>query len=287
MNQSRRLVGTRTIEAQDTIAEIGRVFRLSSAEVDDEKQAAVEGQEAALENGDAEGAAEYMTKAKLLDVFGGLAARSGDEVYNAYDQLERIAVTGRNDLLREIADWKAGIDKIRQEAIRKVTSGRGVVTDKAAYDIRTKHNESKLAKLKEYAWGMFKPEDFIYLTAINGERGDWLENPIGKMFVRMHQASVEVAARMMAFREADGKAMDAAFGTKGEVGRARALQAFKEHRDDWGVTRLPASTRQIEYTFVSIDEARRLVAAFSASTAFTAFFFPFTSAGAAAGVVGL
>ena len=262
VNRSRRIVGTRTIDAQEAIATIAQYVKLTSPEVE-ELQAEFQKQiDAADASGDATGAADIEAKLALLDKFGALAEKSGDEVFNAYDALQRLAVEGRNDLLQEIAARKAEARKVQDLIVRRVTSGAGVKTGEAAAQARNADREKFFKLANEISYGVLKLEDMEYLLSTNGETGDWLENPVGKLFQQTHIAAVAEKTDAREFSNELNAALDNALGSSNAVSRAVKLQELRTRAEHTGIWRFAPEQRKIEYDYVTEDQARVMIAEF-------------------------
>ena len=263
---ARRIVGTRSIDAQNVIAEIRRYFEMSPADAEEERSALYEIAENAYDSGDEEGAADADAHLALLGDFSRLAERSGEEAVYAFETLQMIAQNGRNELLEQIARIRRENKAISDMIVRRVTSGRGVAIEQEAEHIKNQQRESLIAKLKNYAYDTLKLEDRLYLLATNGEQGDWLENPVGRLFQAVHIAAVQEFTARRNFTHQLDSMLDNSLGTSNSITRAAELQKLRTRAEHTGVFRHMPSQREITYTYVTEETAKEMLAAFDEET---------------------
>gem|GEM_PF-5906614 len=265
VDQSRRLVGTRSEEYQKILDEIGKIRAMSIAEVNAEKVKLTEEIDALPDRSDGDGVVDESTKAQerlaLLEEFGDLENKDPDAIKKALLDLNKFAKTGRMELLDKIAERRAKDEALRNFIIDRITKGKGVKTGQAAIDanIEAKENPPKLAN---YTYGLLKLEDFIYLLSTNGEKGDWLENPVGKVFQGVHTSAVEEATRGREFADWRNELLNEVLGAKTAVGRAAKLQKYRERIEHTGIYRFDPAEREVSYEDIPLSEAKALLAKF-------------------------
>ncbi|MCQ2379244.1 MAG: hypothetical protein MJ016_08610, partial [Victivallaceae bacterium] len=263
VDQSRKLVGTRTEEYQKILDEIGKIRSMSVAEVNAEKVRLTEALDDLPDRTEGEGVLDDTLNAEkklaLLEEFGDLESKDPDAIKTALVDLNKYARTGRLKLLDKIAKRRAGDQAIRDFVIDRITSGKGVKTAQAAWDASTAARETP-PRVANYAYGLLKLEDFLYLLSTNGEKGDWLENTVGKVFQRVHTSAVEEATSGREFADFRDDLLNRVLGAKTSVGRAAKLQKYRERVEHTGIHRFDASTRELTYEEVTLPEAKELLA---------------------------
>ena len=256
VNQSRRKVGTRDIDTQETLDQIVDISRMSDSLIAEKVDELKTQYETELNAGN--DTADIEFELNLYKNFGNLAQKSANELISANKLLNKLEKEGRENLKKQVLDRRYKDLENVNYLVKTITRGKGALTGHAAENRAIELMESAWKKPKEELWKLLKLDDFIYILSAADKGKDYLTGPLGRIFVKVHDSEVNKQTELRKFSEMYMKSLDKALGSTNAVNRAEKLQELRKRIKNTGIYIYNIDTvRDIKYNVMTIEEARK------------------------------
>jgi hypothetical protein len=256
VNQSRRKVGTRDIDTQETLDQIVDISRMSDSLIAEKVDELKTQYETELNAGN--DTADIEFELNLYKNFGNLAQKSANELISANKLLNKLEKEGRENLKKQVLDRRYKDLENVNYLVKTITRGKGALTGHAAENRAIELMESAWKKPKEELWKLLKLDDFIYILSAADKGKDYLTGPLGRIFVKVHDSEVNKQTELRKFSEMYMKSLDKALGSTNAVNRAEKLQKLRKRIKNTGIYIYNIDTvKDIKYNVMTIEQARK------------------------------
>jgi hypothetical protein len=256
VNQSRRKIGTRDIDTQETLDQIVDISRMSDSLIAEKVDELKTQYESELNAGN--DTADIEFELNLYKTFGNLAKKSANELISANKLLNKLEKEGRENLKKQLLDRRYKDLENVNYLVKTITRGKGALTGHAAENRAIELMESAWKKPKAELWKLLKLDDFIYILSAADKGKDYLTGPLGRIFVKVHDSEVNKQTELRKFSEMYMNSLDKALGSSNAVNRAEKLQSLRKRIKNTGIYIYNIDTvRDIKYNVMTIEQARK------------------------------
>ena len=250
----RKVRGVRDIGTQEKLNRIIQISRLDGASLN----AAITADQQAIENliEQGENTAELEYDIALLNRYGELWNKSADEVKLAFDELQNLAKTGKDTLLKEIHSRAAADETDRNELWQAVNGGKRYSATELQRMANKRDQRGGFAKVLDSSfWPTLSLDGMLEAVALFSNK----ENVVDRFRRMAHKAKLDKDSLNMRNAQECRELLKNLTGAKNSIELAETIGKWREVKQESGVRRFvpDPEEQQFKYERVSVDEARR------------------------------
>ena len=261
VDSGRKVRGVRDMATQEKINRIIQITHLDGASINAEITAAQQKIEALIEEGKSTADLEYDIA--LLNRYGELWNKSADEVTLAFTELQKLAKTGRDNLLDAInaRDAEDGID--RQELWSAVNGGiKYSSTELKRQEDRRNLSRDVVKLLDKSFWPTLSLDGMLDAMALFSNK----ENVVDRFRRLAHRAKLDKDSRNMQNSEECRSFLKKIIKTDSSIAVAETIGKWRQIQKQSGVRRFvpDPDEPQFKYERIPVDQARLLLSQYDA-----------------------
>lgn len=261
VDSGRKVRGVRDIGTQEKINRIIQITHLDGAAVNAAVTADQKQIEALIEQGESTAALEYDIA--LLNRYGEIWNKSADEVKLAFEELQNLAKTGRDNLLDAInaRDAEDGID--RHELWNAVNGGiKYSSTELQRMNNKRSRRHEWTELLDKSFWPTLSLDGMLDAMALFSNK----ENVVDRFRRLAHRAKLEKDTRNMQNSEECRSFLKKIIKTDSSIAVAETIGKWRQIQKQSGVRRFvpDPEEQQFKYERIPVDQARLLLSQYDA-----------------------
>ena len=257
VDSGRKVRGMRDVSIQEKLNRIIQISRLDGASLN----AAITADQQQIENLIAQGesTADLEYDIALLNRYGELWNKSADEVKTAFDELQLLAKTGKDNLLTQINSRAAADENDRNELWLAINGGKKYSSTEL---LKMKNSRSKMADVRKLFdksyWTTLSLDGMFEALALFSDK----ENVVDRFRRMAHKAKLDKDTLNMRNAEDCREFLKQLLKTDSRFAVAEAIGNWRKLEQNSGVRRFVPDPReqQFKYERIPVEEARRLLA---------------------------